>query len=95
MRFTPNSAAIGTFDAGQWSGLINAPTLIVAGSEDILVPPENAQLLARKIPGAEVVVIPGAGHALHAECPDRLNALADDFFSRHTSSSGNPTVALR
>jgi 3-oxoadipate enol-lactonase len=87
--FHAQLAAIGAFDAGERSGLIEAPTLIVAGSEDVLIPPENAHLLAQKIPGAEVVVIPGAGHALHAECPDRLNALADDFFRRRTTA-GDP-----
>jgi 3-oxoadipate enol-lactonase len=91
--FHAQLAAIGTFDAGERLGLIKAPTLIVAGSEDILVPPENAQALARKLPDAEVLIIPGAGHALHAECPDRLNALADDFFSRHAFSVGDPTPA--
>ena len=91
--FHAQLAAISTFAAGDRLKLIKASTMIVAGSEDVLIPPENAQVLARKIPNAEVVVIPGAGHALHVECPDRLNALADDFFRRHALRATNLTVA--
>jgi 3-oxoadipate enol-lactonase len=88
--FQAQLAAISTFDAGDRLRLIKVPTMIAAGSEDVLIPPENAQVLARKLPGAEVVVIPGAGHALHAECPDRLNALVDDFFTRYAFAAGTP-----
>ena len=52
---------------------------------DILVPPENSRILAERIPHAERVMIPGAGHALHVECRDTLNSLALDFFNRHSA----------
>jgi pimeloyl-ACP methyl ester carboxylesterase len=81
--FLAQLAAIGTFDCTMRLGQINVPTMVVTGSEDILVPPENTQILARMIPHAEMVIIPGAGHALHAECAETLNSLADGFFKRH------------
>ena len=84
--FHAQLAAINTFDAGDRLRLLKVPTMIVAGSEDVLIPPENAQVLAQKLPHAEVVVIPGAGHALHAECRESLNALADEFFKRCLTS---------
>jgi pimeloyl-ACP methyl ester carboxylesterase len=42
------------------AGSIRAPTLIVVGDRDI-VPPEHAAELARLIPGARLLVLPG-GH---------------------------------
>ncbi len=90
--FQAQLAAINTFDAGARLRQIEIPTMIVTGSEDVLIPPDNARTLAGAIPHAEMVVIPGAGHALHAECRDRLNQLAHDFFQRQlTVSSGAET----
>jgi pimeloyl-ACP methyl ester carboxylesterase len=85
--FLAQLAAIQDFDSTERIGQINVPTMIVTGSEDILVPPENAQILAKLIHNAEMAVIPGAGHALHAECPETLNSLADGFF-RHCLPGG-------
>jgi 3-oxoadipate enol-lactonase len=81
--FHAQLAAISAFDFSERIGQIKVPSMIVTGGKDILVPPENTQILAKMIPHAEVVVIPGAGHALHAECKETLNSLADGFFKRH------------
>ncbi len=43
---------------------IRVPTLVVSGQEDILVPPSNSELLAHRIPGAELELLPGVGHAV-------------------------------
>jgi pimeloyl-ACP methyl ester carboxylesterase len=51
---------------------ITAPTLVVHGTEDPLVPPANGVALARAIPGARLVELPGCGHLPMWECPDRL-----------------------
>ncbi|MBN2028413.1 MAG: alpha/beta fold hydrolase [Actinobacteria bacterium] len=48
------------------------PTLIVAGSEDVLIPPENSRILAKAIPNSRLVEIEGAGHGFQAMYPDRL-----------------------
>ncbi|NPV58681.1 MAG: alpha/beta fold hydrolase [Actinobacteria bacterium] len=45
------------------------PTLIMTGSEDVLIPPENSRILADAIPDSRLVVIPGAGHALQVMFP--------------------------
>ncbi|MBC7357262.1 MAG: alpha/beta fold hydrolase [Desulfacinum sp.] len=79
--FHAQLAAIQTFDCCDRLGSLSVPTLVVTGTEDVLVPPENARILARRIQGAVLVELEGAGHALHAECRDELNRLLDDFFS--------------
>jgi pimeloyl-ACP methyl ester carboxylesterase len=83
--FAAQLAAIRTFDLCGRSHQVTMPTLIVTGTEDILVPPGNARLLAERIPHSSVVELPGAGHAIHVEQRDRLNDLALDFFRKHSA----------
>ena len=48
---------------------IRCPVLVVTGAEDRIIPPENSRILAGRIPGARLAVIPGAGHGLQYQCP--------------------------
>lgn len=41
---------------------ITAPTLVVHGAEDPLFPPGHGEVLAREIPGARLLLVPGLGH---------------------------------
>lgn len=54
---------------------IAAPTTIVCGDHDHIVPPDANRLLATQIPGAELVEIPGARHGLVATHPDLIARL--------------------
>lgn len=49
---------------------LHVPTLLFAGSDDLLVPPRLAQEAAGLIPGARLVVVEGTGHLTHIEAPD-------------------------
>src|SRR5581483_3662129 len=60
-------------------GRIGAPTLLVWGGEDRLVPPAHGAAWQRGLPDARLETIAGAGHALALEEPDRLAALALEF----------------
>jgi pimeloyl-ACP methyl ester carboxylesterase len=51
-------------------GRIQAPTLVLHGEQDGMAPVANARLLAERIPGAELVLVPGAGHAYPLEAPE-------------------------
>ena len=62
---------------------IKTPTLIISGSEDIIVPPENARILADRIPDAELVVLDGAGHGFLAEKAEAANKAVLSFLRRH------------
>jgi 3-oxoadipate enol-lactonase len=46
---------------------IRAPTLVLTGTADKLVPPANSEVLARSIPGARLVRLEGAGHVFPLE----------------------------
>lgn len=58
------------FRAGLAS--LSVPTTVVVGSRDLLTPPRQSRGLAAAIPGARLVELPGAGHMLPYEEPDRL-----------------------
>lgn len=60
---------------------ITAPTLVVAGAQDGLVPLAHAEVYAAEIPGATLEVIPEAAHWLVLERPDELAAIAGDFLA--------------
>ena len=56
------AAAGASFDAFGRLGEIAAPALVLHGTEDGVVDPRNAELLAERIPGARVHLIPDRGH---------------------------------
>jgi pimeloyl-ACP methyl ester carboxylesterase len=62
--------------------LVRVPTLVVWGERDPAVPLENGRRLAREIPGAELVVIPGCGHLPHMEKPEAFRRAVIDFLRR-------------
>ena len=53
-------------------GELDVPTLVVAGAEDEIVPLEQHEQVAAAIPGAELEVLAGCGHAPQEECPQKF-----------------------
>jgi pimeloyl-ACP methyl ester carboxylesterase len=62
---------------------IAAPTLVIHGGEDRLNPTANGALLARRIPGAELLILPGARHGFLDECREEALRAVTDFLGRH------------
>jgi 3-oxoadipate enol-lactonase len=76
--FTPESyqrqlAAALSQDVSAQVGNIIAPTLVIHGDADPLVPPQNGDHLARSIPGAKRIVYHGIGHVPIVECAEAFN----------------------
>ena len=67
-----------TFDAWEELPRIGAPTLVVQGEGDVVVDPRNAALLAERIPGAELRMVPG-GHLFFWNRPDALVSPLREF----------------
>ncbi len=61
---------------------ISVPTLVVVGEEDAVTPPPLSASMAAAIPGAELVVLPGAGHLSSLEQPEAFNAALLRFLDR-------------
>ncbi|MCU4184750.1 alpha/beta hydrolase [Acidiferrimicrobium sp. IK] len=57
---------------------IHTPTVVVSGTRDTLLAHKLSKRLAASIPGATLVAIPGAGHQLPFEAPDRLAQILYD-----------------
>ena len=58
---------------------LNVPTLILFGAHDKVVPPENASLLAEKISGSKIVILPNAGHFFPIEVAEAASRTITDF----------------
>jgi pimeloyl-ACP methyl ester carboxylesterase len=71
--------AIQRFNTYGRLGQIIAPTLILTGIGDLVVPPANSHLLAARIPGALLHVIPEAGHGFFWENPQHFVDLVQSF----------------
>jgi pimeloyl-ACP methyl ester carboxylesterase len=75
----------------NWSGIcheltkISNPTLIITGTHDNNVPSANYLVIAGKIPGAWLVQIKDAGHALFDQYPDEINKILQTFLSTTTT----------
>ncbi|MCQ4360649.1 alpha/beta hydrolase [Mycobacterium gordonae] len=53
-------------------GEITVPTVVMVGAADRTTPPSHSRRMADGIPGARLVTVPDAGHALNWEAPDEL-----------------------
>jgi len=60
---------------------VTAPTLLVWGRHDRLVPLAYAEAFSRRLPGARVEVVEEAGHAPHLERPEAVLALVAPFLA--------------
>jgi pimeloyl-ACP methyl ester carboxylesterase len=63
---------------------IASPTLVITGDADRLISPANSDLLARSIPNARLVKIPGGSHGFNFETPEIFNREVLDFLSEST-----------
>jgi pimeloyl-ACP methyl ester carboxylesterase len=59
---------------------IEAPTLVVAGDDDMIAGPVCAQAILRELPDGRLVTIPGSGHFVYVEQPEAFRAALTDFF---------------
>jgi 3-oxoadipate enol-lactonase len=60
---------------------ITAPTLVIHGETDQLIPPANSRLIAERIPGAKLVLIPHASHIFETDQPDRAHQAIVEFLA--------------
>jgi pimeloyl-ACP methyl ester carboxylesterase len=56
---------------------IRLPTVIVVGELDPITPPRVAEAMQAAIPGARLVVLPGAGHLVNLEAADAFHRALD------------------
>jgi pimeloyl-ACP methyl ester carboxylesterase len=70
------------FNAESRVGAIKAPTLVLSGDADVIVPLQNSRNLAAKVPGAEFRSIAAGSHLFFIEQADEFNSVVMDFIER-------------
>jgi pimeloyl-ACP methyl ester carboxylesterase len=60
---------------------INCPCLVVGFQDDLTVRPQLSREVAKSIPGAGYIEIPGCGHYGYLEKPAAVNSAIIDFFA--------------
>ena len=72
---------------------VQAPTLVVRGGKDAIVPQGWAEEVARLLPRAELAVIPGAGHTVNYNAPRQLARLVRAFVDGRQEAPHSRIVA--
>ena len=67
---------------------IAAPTLVIHGENDRLVPPANGKLIAERIPGAKLVMIPHASHLFTTDQTEAAHRAILKFLNQQIGSAG-------
>jgi pimeloyl-ACP methyl ester carboxylesterase len=86
----PGIVALGRTIFGRESILprlerVSCPSLVVAGEHDRSRPPQEAEMMAREIPGARCEVIAGVGHMSILEAPLQISRLISVFLKEALS----------
>ena len=84
--FLRQTEAVLAHDTLDRLGAIRYPTLVSVAEQDVLVPPRFSHELASRIPGAELVVIPGSGHVALWEHPDAFTETCLTFLTEHPTA---------
>ena len=85
LAHTPDSTyrdsilAMPGFDCRDALARIAVPALVLAGTLDTAAPARGMERMAARIPGAQYVLLEGAGHLAHLEQPGAFNAALGQF----------------
>jgi 3-oxoadipate enol-lactonase len=80
--YTRQMESTSTHDTWDRLPRIKAPTLVIAGDADRLIPVENSRVIASRIPGAELVILKGMGHGFYTEALDETSRTITGFMKR-------------
>jgi pimeloyl-ACP methyl ester carboxylesterase len=88
-----NPFSVQAYQAQMWAASLHncygrlqriaAPTLVVHGTEDRVIPVENGRMLAARIPGAQLLELEGTGHLYPTEAPEVDEQIAE-FLRKHS-----------
>ena len=76
--------AIQSFDSFARLGEIGAPTLVIAGDADALIPVKNSEILHQNIAGSKLHIVKGAGHVFNWEQPEETARVVGDFLAQNS-----------
>jgi pimeloyl-ACP methyl ester carboxylesterase len=85
--YTAQLQGILAWEAYSRIASISAPTLVIHGEGDRLVPAGNGKLIAEKIPGARLVLIPHASHIFPTDQPEAAHRAILEFLLAKTTAA--------
>jgi len=74
--------AVAFYNYTQELEQVRKPTLVMVGDKDGMTPPGGSVIISRRIPEAELKILPGRGHGLEQEDPTQVVDLVRDFLER-------------
>jgi pimeloyl-ACP methyl ester carboxylesterase len=74
---------------------LGLPVAVVWGEKDTWIPVDRAQRLATLIPGAELHLVPQAGHLIHLDAPEALTGIVQRWLQRRNASGQGELPAPR
>lgn len=92
--WSAQAAAGARYAGGLRQPRIRARTLVLQGGGDTVVDPRNAKLLARRIPGAQLVIFPELGHLLFWQDPDGFVGVVTSFLLASGNANGHGTAVV-
>jgi 3-oxoadipate enol-lactonase len=69
-------------DVTDFLSQLRVPTLVVAGSDDVITPESEMRAMAAKIANSEFIVLPGVGHLSALQAPVEFNSVLARFLRR-------------
>lgn len=92
MRQVIAAAKHDTHDRLQY---VECPTLIIHGSDDVMIPVGNAYMLKREMPHAELYILQGMGHGYNLEAQFEADRVVLDFLARCNETAVETADAAR
>jgi len=83
------------FNSRTWAATLTVPALVLCGRDDQITPPEASEELARLIPEARLIIIPGAGHMAMIEAPREFNGAVKAFIKDTTENAEKNSVIFK
>jgi pimeloyl-ACP methyl ester carboxylesterase len=87
--------AISAWEADSCLSEIAAPTLVIHGENDRLIPVENAKLIAARIRGAKLVIIPKASHVFTTDQPEAAHVAILDFLGAQATRQHERPIPVK
>ncbi|GAA2712869.1 3-oxoadipate enol-lactonase [Micromonospora olivasterospora] len=84
--YAASCAAIAAMDQRADLGRVTAPTLVIAGADDLATPVEHAVEIVERITGARLALVDQAAHLANVEQPEVVSRLLQEHFDDTTAS---------
>jgi pimeloyl-ACP methyl ester carboxylesterase len=85
-------ALAGLDETGALEPLRRIPVLVLTGDQDRMIPKEHSEAIVERLPDAEFVVVPGAGHMVLLEKHDEVTAALRALLRRAAAEVGVPVA---